>query len=889
MSSSTEATVFPGKDTHWTTDVRVPMQFPLGEGAAGYAPKTVMQVLAECVEKNGSRDAVYYLKPGQDTYSKITWSEYAALIRKTAKALIGAGVQRFDGVSILGFNSLEWFLSNNGAIFAGAIAAGIYTTNNPEACAYVAEHSDSSVVLVENESQLKKFSSFGSDRLTKVKAYVCWAEGFATQRPENRPPVYNWTDFMALGDAVEDAVLEERIKDQQTGHCCTLIYTSGTMSFPKAVMISHDNCTWTARVAIESLKVVETDRMISYLPLSHIAAQMLDVHGPMSVGYSVWFAKPDALRGSLPHTLQTVKPTVFLGVPRVWEKIMEAMKAAGRQTTGMKKKIAEWARGKGLEGGFAEQSGKSKPWGYGIARRLVFDKVRAKLGFDECRLCATSAAPIGRETLEFFLSLGIPILEIYGMSECSGPETISLPDRYATGSVGFAMPGTELVLDKPDEQGQGELIFKGRHRFLGYLKNDQATSESVDENGYLHSGDLGMYKDKERGLIMISGRAKELIITSGGENIPPVLIEDTVKEETPIISNIMVIGERRKFLSAVVTLRSKPDENGVPTKDLSASVIEILSAAGSKSTTTTDAAKDPIVIGIIQKGIDKANARAISSAQKIQKFRVLEADFTIDGGELTPTMKLKRRIVNEKYGSVIEEMYAETEEASASKTEKKQESSKESSAATPAAVPATAAAPSAPAPVVAAAPAAAETSSAPVPAEAPAESAKSEAAAPVPAEEAKPESATSEAAPAVAAAAAVAPAEPAKEETKEESAPVATAPAAAAVESPQQESSSTEVAAPAAAPTSVSDVSSEPLPAVQSEPEPQPETDSASVSHPSSEASAPVASGAEESATIAEGNAAGGEGKKKKKRNKKKNANANAGAAVEEQDAVDDE
>jgi hypothetical protein len=311
----------------------------------------------------------------------------------------------------------------------------------------------------------------------------------------------------------------------------------------------------------------------------------------------------------------------------------------------------------------------------------VFSKVRSAVGFDECRIMATSAAPIGKDTLEFFLSIGIRVLEIFGMSEVSGPQTLSRADLYATGSCGFAMEGTEMLVLNPDEGGNGELVFKGRNMFMGYLKNDAATAETVDADGYLHSGDVG--RKDERGLFYITGRIKELIITSGGENIPPVLIEDMIKAGAPIVSNVMVIGDKRKFLTAIVTLKTKPDANGHPSNDLTQSVIDVISEAGSKATTTTDAMNDAVVIALVQKGVDAANKKAISNAQKVQKFKIIEQDFSLDGGELTPTMKLKRRVVNEKYAQVIDELYQGGDDEA--KPQKKEE--KKAEAAAPAVAP----------------------------------------------------------------------------------------------------------------------------------------------------------------------------------------------------------
>jgi len=447
------------------------------------------------------------------------------------------------------------------------------------------------------------------------------------------------------------------------GKCCTLIYTSGTTGPPKAVMISHDNLTWTSRLVINQLNLGPEDVTISYLPLSHIAAQMLDIHGPMAGGATVYFAQPDALKGSLVDTLREVRPTTFLGVPRVWEKMEEKMRETGKKTTGIKKAIATWAKEKGLEGSYNEQRGEDKPWGFFFANKLVFEKVKEALGLDRVRFCATAAAPIAKETLDYFMSLYIPIYEIYGMSECSGPQTVNVPGKHKTGTAGPALPGCEMRIMDPDAQGNGEICYRGRHIFMGYMKNDKATADTIDDQGFLHSGDIGRVDGD--GFLSITGRIKELIITAGGENVPPVLIEDEIKKELQdVISNVIVIGDRKKFLTCAITLKAVPKRdpgaNEYPFADeLAPGCKSVFSAMGSSASTVQEAIQDEGVKKYIHTGIERANSRASSNAQRIGKFIILPQDFSIETGELTPTMKLKRRIVTDKYGAEIEKMYEE--------------------------------------------------------------------------------------------------------------------------------------------------------------------------------------------------------------------------------------
>jgi len=292
----------------------------------------------------------------------------------------------------------------------------------------------------------------------------------------------------------------------------------------------------------------------------------------------------------------------------------------------------------------------------------IFKKIRAQLGLDRCKIQASGAAPITRQTLEYLMSVDVPVFDLYGMSESSGPQNVSIPGANKIGSCGRAMPGTELRVDKPDpKKGEGELIYRGRHIFMGYMWNAEATKDTVDSEGFLHSGDVGKV-DKD-GFCFITGRIKELIITAGGENVPPVLIEDILKEELPCVSNVMVIGDKRKFLSCVFTIKSEPDAQQKPTDKLAGPALADAKKGGSSATTVTAAAKDASFLKMVQAGVDRYNKRAVSRAQHVQKFTVLSGEFTVDSGELTPTMKLKRKIVNEKFSAQIEAMYPDDQGA----------------------------------------------------------------------------------------------------------------------------------------------------------------------------------------------------------------------------------
>ncbi|XP_056133758.1 long-chain-fatty-acid--CoA ligase ACSBG2 [Lampris incognitus] len=646
----------------WTCQGDGEVKLRMGEsGLAAETPLTVNQMFTSAVQRFGSCVALSW-KEGEQQRT-LDYKGYYQACRTAAKSFLKLGLQRYHGVGILGFNSAEWFISDIAAILAGGFAVGIYTTNSPEACQYVAENCKANIIVVENHKQLQKILQV-QDKLPHLKAIIQYKDALK----EKRPNLYTWAEFMELGRDEPDAPLDEIISSQKPNQCCTLIYTSGTTGQPKGVMLSHDNLTWTAFATSRHVRLTDATQaqecVVSYLPLSHIAAQMVDIWVTMKVGGATYFAQPDALKGSLVNTLKEVRPTAFMGVPRVWEKMQEKMKSVGAKSSTLRRKVAAWAKDVGLQTNLGKMNqnaaiGRS-PLNYRVAKKLVFKKVRKALGLDRCNKCYTGAAPITKDTLEFFLSLDIPVYELYGMSESTGPHTISLPDAFRLTSCGKEIPGCKTKLHNPDEEGNGEICFWGRHVFMGYLNMADKTDEALDAEGWLHSGDLG--KHDENGFLFITGRIKELIITAGGENIPPVPIEDAVKEAVPLISNAMLIGDKRKFLSMLLTMKCMVNaDTGDPEDELTPEAVELCRKLGSNATCVSEISGggDRAVHAAIQEGINRVNESATSNAQRIQKWIVLDRDFSIGGGELGPTMKLKRPVVMKMYKEQIENFYKE--------------------------------------------------------------------------------------------------------------------------------------------------------------------------------------------------------------------------------------
>ncbi|XP_042330384.1 long-chain-fatty-acid--CoA ligase ACSBG1 isoform X2 [Sceloporus undulatus] len=618
-------------------------------------PVTVHQMFQESLEKYGSFNAMASKKAGK--WEKITFAEYYRLSQKAAKSFLKLGLLRFHSVAILGFNSPEWFISAVGTVFAGGIVTGIYTTSSPEACHYIAHDCRANVIVVENQKQLDKITQIWN-RLPHLKAVVMYKGPLL----EKRPNLYTMDEFMELGNEIPDRELDAIIRSQKPNQCCVLIYTSGTTGKPKGAMLSHDNITWTSAHASRAGDMqpaeIQQETIVSYLPLSHIAAQIYDLWTGIKWGELVYFAEPDALKGGLVNTLKEALPTSHMGVPRVWEKIMEKIKDVSSQSGFVKKKMLSWAMSVSLERNLSYSNSDLKPFRMRLAEALVLAKIRNALGFSRCQKHFCGAAPLPSDVMQFFLGLNISLYQAYGMSETTGPHCMSGPYVHRRDSCGKAVPGCKVKLANVDEEGNGEICFWGRTVFMGYLNMEDKTKEAIDEDGWLHSGDLG--KIDRDGFVYVTGRIKEIIITAGGENVPPIPIEDAVKKELPLISNAMLVGDQKKFLSILLTLKCAVDpDTSEPTDALTQEARDFCQKVGSQATKVSEVVRmrDQAVYRAIQDGIDRVNSRAVANVQCIQKWAILQKDFSISGGEFGPTMKLKRQAVIEKYKDEIDSFY----------------------------------------------------------------------------------------------------------------------------------------------------------------------------------------------------------------------------------------
>ncbi|XP_062947091.1 long-chain-fatty-acid--CoA ligase ACSBG1 isoform X2 [Cynocephalus volans] len=635
----------------WTTraDGRVRLRI---DPSCPHLPCTVHQMFYNALDKYGDLSALGFKR--QDKWEHISYFQYYLLARKAAKGFMKLGLERAHSVAILGFNSPEWFFSAVGTVFAGGIVTGIYTTSSPEACQYIAHDCRANVIVVDTQKQLEKILKIWKN-LPHLKAVVMYQE----PPPQKMANVYTMEEFMELGNKVPEEALDTIIEAQQPNQCCVLVYTSGTTGSPKGVMLSQDNITWTARFGSLAGDIqpaeVQQEVVVSYLPLSHIAAQIYDLWTGIQWGAQVCFAEPDALQGSLVNTLREVQPTSHMGVPRVWEKIMERIQEVAARSGFIRRKMLLWAMSVTLEQNLTCPGSDLKPFTTRLADYLVLAKVRQVLGFAKCQKCFYGAAPMTAETQRFFLGLNIRLYAGYGLSETSGPHFMSSPYNYRLYSSGKVLPGCRVKLVNEDAEGIGEICLWGRTVFMGYLNMEDKTCEAIDADGWLHTGDAGRL-DAD-GFLYLTGRLK-----AGGENVPPVPIEEAVKMELPIISNAMLIGDQRKFLSMLLTLKCTLDpDTSDPTDNLTEQAVEFCQQVGSKATTVSEIVgkKDEVVYQAIKEGIQRVNMNAAARPYHIQKWAILKRDFSISGGELGPTMKLKRPTVLEKYKDIIDSFYQE--------------------------------------------------------------------------------------------------------------------------------------------------------------------------------------------------------------------------------------
>jgi long-chain acyl-CoA synthetase len=552
-----------------------------------------------------------YLAERDGEWVEVSQAEAARRVDEIANGLLALGVRKADAFAILGSTSLEWCLFDFALALIGAIGAPVYASGSARDCAYVIDHSESVGVLVEDGEQLAKIEAVRADlpRLRHVLTFADLPELEARGREH----------AAEFPSALEDASAEVGEED-----LFTYIYTSGTTGPPKACMIRHRNY-FEMAACVDKLptRLLEaTDTLLLYLPLAHNYGRLMHLQARY-VGYTLAFCR-DPLR--VGDALAQVRPTAFPSVPRVYEKVHAALLAKLDEASGAQHAIGQWALRIGRRASLLRQDAKPVPrWlalRHRIADRLVYSKVKERLG-GRLRVANSGGAPLSREIIEFFHAFDILILEGYGLTECTTACSVNRPDRFKFGTVGLPLPGFEVKL-----ADDGELLIRSETIFAGYFKDEKATREVLDADGWLRSGDIAQIDDD--GFITITDRKKDIIVTAGGKNVAPQNLENELKA-SKYISQAVVVGDRRPYVAALITL----DEVEIAKwRDADGGDVEAL----------------------VQGIVDEVN-REHSRFEQIKRFAILPRDFSADEGEITPTLKVKRRVVQEHFPDAIEGLY----------------------------------------------------------------------------------------------------------------------------------------------------------------------------------------------------------------------------------------
>jgi long-chain acyl-CoA synthetase len=591
--------------------------------ARGTRSDTLADLLPRAAQLYGSAPAIQF-KDGEE-WVKRSFTEVEETVRKLALGLVDLGVGRGDKVSILANTRPEWTYFDFAALSVGATVVPIYQTNSPEECQYVLENSDAKVVVVEDDEQLEKIRA--------VRGQLPLLEHVVRMTGSSDDTI-SFEDLSARGAGHDAAEWEQHWQAVTPDDICTFIYTSGTTGPPKGCVISHGNYRAMLDMVNDTSVIEGEDVTYLYLPLAHSFALLIQL-GSFDLGATIAYWERDPLK--LMPNLAELKPTYFPSVPRIFEKIYTLATSTMEKEGGVKKAIFDWSIRVGGKMRAAERAGRKPGFllrkQYGFADKQVLSKIRGLFG-GKLRLAVSGAAPISPDILRFFDAAGVLVLEGWGMTETSTAATISSPEDFKIGTIGKPFPGCEIKIAE-----DGEILVKGPNVFQGYYKNEEATEETI-VNGWLHTGDLGSI-DAD-GFITITGRKKDIIITAGGKNITPANLEGEIKQHA-LVSQCVVVGDRRPYLVALVTL--DPEEAVAYAKEhgLSEDPAQLASNGDVRES--------------IEAHLAKVNEK-FARVEQVKKIAILPNDLSQENGELTPTLKVKRAVVADKHQGEIEQLYA---------------------------------------------------------------------------------------------------------------------------------------------------------------------------------------------------------------------------------------
>jgi long-chain acyl-CoA synthetase len=592
--------------------------------------QTLVDLFFDRVGRWPDRVALRHARDGE--WASITWAEYGRAVREVAAGLVALGIAPGDRVGILAGNEPRWHMGDLGILAAGAISVPAYPTGVASQVAHVFGHSGTRLAFVGDRDQLAKVLLVRHDLV-----------GFERIIMLSDPPdgldddtVLTFDELCERGRhrlAEDPDVVDERSRELRADGVATLVYTSGTTGRPKGTMITHRNVSETVRSLTQVVSVGPADRFLSFLPLSHIAERCVSHMGQIVSGGETWFARSLA---TVPDDLRACRPTIVFGVPRVWEKFQQEVVRALAEAPGIVRRAVDRLVELGLAT-VAAREGQRDPLGrrdrltYLALDRAVGARIRRQMGMDKGKVFVSSAAPIDHDLVRWFHAIGIPIGEVYGQTEDCGPTTMNRPGRIRIGTVGEPLPGVEVRI-----ADDGEILVRGGNVCPGYWDDPAATADLI-RDGWMHSADLGTLDDD--GYLRITGRKKDLIVTSTGKNIAPQDMETQLRS-APFISQAVVVGDGRKFLTALLTLDAEAIEDAIPTDGEPAPLATL-----------------PAVEAAIDRAVEEVNA-PLAPAERIKTWRVLPRDLTVADGELTPTLKVRRSVVIDRYGDLVDEMYA---------------------------------------------------------------------------------------------------------------------------------------------------------------------------------------------------------------------------------------
>lgn len=600
--------------------------------------RTLVDALADTVRTYPDEPAYSdkHHVPEGEAWRTLTWTETRELALDVAAGLVELGLGVGDSVAIMATNRIEHYVADMGAVHAAAIPMSIYNTLSQEQVAYVAGHAQPTVAVLENADQLVRWTRALDETESLKKVVVLDADAL----PEG-DRFLTWDDLVASGAAYRSAHADEiaaRADELHPDDPATILYTSGTTGNPKGVVLTHHNVLYESVSTLEAAGLQGVQTAVSYLPLAHIAERVLGLYGPQMQGSHMHAIGDPA---ELLAALGEVHPTSFFGVPRVWEKIktgISAKLAADPNPDNVK--LVQDSMAAGLAWVEAQSVGGTMTpeieEAYRQADEAILGFLRLLLGLDQLNWAGSAAAPMPLEVAKFMAGLGITVFDVYGMTETCGAITANGPGGFKLGTVGRATPGMEVALGE-----DGEVMVRGPVNTPGYFRQEEATRALIDGDGWVHTGDIGTLDDD--GFFAIVDRKKELIITSAGKNIAPSNIENFLKE-SPIVGHAMAVGDGRPYVVAVLTL----DGEIAPL---------VAQKMGVEFTDLADLAQKPEIRAMAQAAVDNANER-LSRPEQVKAFELLPTEWTAESEELTPTLKLKRRVVNTKYSDVLDRLYS---------------------------------------------------------------------------------------------------------------------------------------------------------------------------------------------------------------------------------------